>query len=160
LHTGIEEDARDPHFAAKLSQLGQVRVDHHMKEYNISVSWRLTNLYALHNLNCITQSARASRMLKSRLHSEDEAFNLRSSSAPKNRILASDLLDLLHQRQISASNQQLRAVEEAAIAQGLDKETLTKLARYVAAPEVEERNVIRHVGEDGMERATYKVGAL
>lgn len=34
---GIMEDARDPHLAAKLNQLGAVRVDHHMRDYNISV---------------------------------------------------------------------------------------------------------------------------
>ncbi|EIN03639.1 hypothetical protein PUNSTDRAFT_77795 [Punctularia strigosozonata HHB-11173 SS5] len=134
----IREDAQDPHFAAKLSQLGQVRVDHHMKDVNVS-------------------AARTSRMLQSRLQSEEEADNIRSSSARKNRILASDLLELLRQRQDSASDRDTEAVEERAKRHGLDAETFRSVARYVAAPGIEEGSVVKTILDDGTERVTYKV---
>ncbi|KAG6376103.1 hypothetical protein JVT61DRAFT_2075 [Boletus reticuloceps] len=120
----IENDAKDPHFMEKLSQLGPVRVDHHM------------------------QTVRAARsdvqtMYRSRMRSEAEAASVQPT---KNCLLASSLTELFEARKSVTDRAEL---ETLAKRYHMDATKLEQLARAVNTPSIDESTVVRH-GEESV----------
>ncbi|KAF8448010.1 hypothetical protein L210DRAFT_2831911 [Boletus edulis BED1] len=121
----IENDAKDPHFMEKLSQLGPVRVDHH----------------------CM-QTVRATRsdvqtMYRSRMRSEAEAARAQPT---KNCLLVSSLTELLEARKSVTDRAEL---ETLATRYHMDATKLEQLARAVNTPSMDKRMVVRH-GEESV----------
>ncbi|KAG9318434.1 hypothetical protein JVU11DRAFT_525 [Chiua virens] len=134
----IENDAKDPHFMSKLSQLGPVRVDHNRSG---------------------TQTVRAARdaqhMYHSRIRSEaeaEEASTLHSRpNVATNRLLASSLAELLEARKSVATAVEINAL---AARYHVDAATLTRLCGVVNTPSVDERTVVRTTDKHGEESVT------
>ncbi|KZT05372.1 uncharacterized protein LAESUDRAFT_727009 [Laetiporus sulphureus 93-53] len=127
----IERDSVDPQFLANLSKLGQVRVDHHMQTIRPAAD-------------------RAQRIIQSRMESEVEA---RSARPSRNHLLATSLLDLLHERQTATNSEQLQTLTDQ---YDIDLARLESVARFVNGSSVEEGSVKKVVDDDGVERITMK----
>ncbi|KAI0086301.1 hypothetical protein BDY19DRAFT_1074916 [Irpex rosettiformis] len=128
----IEEDSRDPHFLAKLNQLGPVKVDHHMRTYQATAS-------------------HARHAYETRKQSELEARSFRPS---KNHILVSSLGDLLNECKAATSPQEIEAIAQR---YGIDVSTLENLRNLVNNPTVDPDSIVKTVGPDGEERITMQV---
>ncbi|KAI0818910.1 hypothetical protein BC629DRAFT_685685 [Irpex lacteus] len=128
----IEEDARDPHFLAKLNHLGPVKVDHHMRTYQAA-------------------AGHAQHVYETRRQSEVEA---RSFQPSRNHVLVSSLSDLLDECKASKSSQELEVVARR---YDVEVTTLERLRNSVNNPTVDPSTVTKVVGEDGEERVTMKV---
>ncbi|KAF7978092.1 hypothetical protein HWV62_1488 [Athelia sp. TMB] len=115
----IQRDAADPQLLSKLSQLGPVRVDHHMQSYRLD--------------------SQAGRMYQSVVQSEAEAD---PSNTTRNRILSATLTELLNERKMATR----KDVETLASNYGIDVAKLDSLARFVNTPSMGEgtRSVIKH----------------
>ncbi|KAJ7632439.1 hypothetical protein FB45DRAFT_503176 [Roridomyces roridus] len=120
----IKQDAMDPQFLSKLSQLGPVKVDHHMQ--------------AVRPATLATR-----RMFDSQLQSESEAAA--AVQAP-NRLHAPTLSRLLDERK---SIRTPRDMEYLAKRFGIDIDKLEAVARYVSTPSVDPRTAVRVTGKDG-----------
>ncbi|CAK5279614.1 unnamed protein product, partial [Mycena citricolor] len=116
----IEEDAQDPHFLSKLSQLGQVKVDH--------------------NMQTTRPATVASQMYKTRVQSETDA---ESPTPIRNRMPAPRLSLLLDQRK---SVKTRRDMEFLAARYGLDLDMLDAVAKFVNTPSVQQSDMARSVG--------------
>ncbi|KAA1471341.1 hypothetical protein DENSPDRAFT_776207 [Dentipellis sp. KUC8613] len=127
----IMKDAQDPQLHANLARLGPVRVDHHMQS--------------------VRTSAQIRRRFESRAQSEADAA---SSHAPRNRLLAASLSDLLDQRKYATSRKEL---EKFAEQYGIEVQKLESVARYVSTPSVDEKTAIRMVEDNGEESITMVV---
>ncbi|KAJ6546495.1 hypothetical protein DFH09DRAFT_1249056 [Mycena vulgaris] len=126
----IAQDSKDPHFLAKLNQLGPVRVDHHM--------------------HAVRPAALANHMFNSRVQSETEA------AAPiptQNRVQAPKLSRLLDERK---SIRTQRDMEFLAKRFDIDLEKLDAISKFVTTPSVHENSTIRVMAKDGEERQITK----
>ncbi|KAJ7694176.1 hypothetical protein B0H17DRAFT_1058052 [Mycena rosella] len=121
---------RDPQFLSKLSQLGPVRVDHHM--------------------HAVRPAALANQMFNSRVQSEAEAA---SPTPTQNRVQASTLSHLLDERK---SIRTKRDMEFLAKRYGVDLEKLDAIAEFISTPSVHRNSVVRVAGKDGEERQLMK----
>ncbi|KAI0340521.1 hypothetical protein BDW22DRAFT_1359916 [Trametopsis cervina] len=128
----IEQDSRDPHFHAKLTQLGPVKVDHHMRTYQPAVD-------------------HAKHLYETRRRSELEA---RSFQASRNHVLATSLSELLEECKSVKSRQEF---EKLALRYDIEPAKLENLRRLVNNPVVDPSTVVKTVGDDGEERITMKV---
>ncbi|KAG0705154.1 hypothetical protein DFH29DRAFT_907784 [Suillus ampliporus] len=124
----VEADAKDPQFMSKLSQLGPVRVDHHMQS--------------------VRQADYVQQMYRSRLQSEVEAS---PSHSTRNRLLAASLSDLLESRKTVKSQAELQALAER---YHIDVTKLTELARFINTPSIDESTIVRSSNQDGEETLT------
>ncbi|TFY78019.1 hypothetical protein EWM64_g5994 [Hericium alpestre] len=127
---GILQDAQDPQFLANLNRLGPVRVDHHMQSVKLQEN--------------------VQQQFKTRADSEVQAS---SSHAPRNRLLAASLSELLEQRKYLATRDELAKLADQ---HGIDPDKLENVARFVNTPTVEEGSVIRSVDENGEEKLTMR----
>ncbi|KAF7363281.1 hypothetical protein MSAN_00983300 [Mycena sanguinolenta] len=126
----IEEDSKDPQFLSKLSQLGPVRVDHHMQTVRTA---ELTK-----------------KMFDSRVQSENEA----AGSVPtQNRLQASKLTMLLDERK---SIRTRRDMEFLAQRFGIDLEKLDAVSKFVSTPSVQANSAVRVTSKDGQEKQIIK----
>ncbi|KAG2349406.1 hypothetical protein BDR05DRAFT_900781 [Suillus weaverae] len=124
----VEADAKDPQFMSKLSQLGSVRVDHHMRS--------------------VRPADYVQQMYRSRLQSEVEAL---PSHSTQNRLLASSLSELLESRKTVQSQAELQALAEQ---YHIDFAKLDELARFVNTPSIDESTIVRSTNHDGEETLT------
>ncbi|PSS35511.1 hypothetical protein PHLCEN_2v1536 [Hermanssonia centrifuga] len=122
----------DPHFMSNLSRLGPVKVDHHMRTFQPAMANQIQHIY------------------EARLQSELEA---RSPQTPRNHLLAATLEDLLEERKISRTQEQ---VTDLAKRYNIDVARLENLARFVNTPNVDPESVVKTVDDDGTERVTMK----
>ncbi|KAG1756301.1 uncharacterized protein EDB91DRAFT_1241387 [Suillus paluster] len=127
----VEVDAKDPQFMSKLSQLGPVRVDHHMQSVRPADS--------------------VQQMYRSRLQSEVEAS---PSHSTRNRLVAASLSDLLESRKTIKSQAELQALAER---YHIDVAKLAELARFINAPSVDESTIVKSSNQDGEETLTMMV---
>ncbi|KAH8117475.1 hypothetical protein DFH11DRAFT_1504699 [Phellopilus nigrolimitatus] len=130
----IEMDAGDPHFMRKLNQLGPVKVDHHMSTFR-------TDAHVKH-------------VLHSRDVSEQQAT---SHAATRNRILASELFDLLEHKKSTAS---LNELIKLANRYDMDVDVLERLGAFANTPSIVEGSRQKVLEEDGRERFTTLVRPL
>ena len=93
----------------------------------------------------------AKHVYEARLRSELEA---RSAHPSRNCLLAASLSDLLEERKLAKSREDL---EKLARRYEIDVERIESLARYVNTPEVDPTSVNRILKEDGSEVTTMKV---
>ncbi|KDQ12310.1 hypothetical protein BOTBODRAFT_34597 [Botryobasidium botryosum FD-172 SS1] len=126
----IERDAKDPHFMANLSRIGQVNVP------NPAAAVRTAN-HMKHVLSTLQAS-------------EEEAASL---SPIQNRLHASSLSELLDERKSITSTRELA---DLAKRYGIDVEVLEGVAKYVNSPSVGESGTTRTVDEQGEEKITMQ----
>lgn len=124
----VEADAKDPQFMSKLSQLGPVRVDHHMRS--------------------VRPADHVQQMHRSRLQSEVEAL---PSHSTQNRLLASSLSELLESRKVVKSQAELQALAEQ---YHIDVTKLVELAKLINTPSIDESTIVRSKNQDGEETLT------
>ncbi|KAG1877626.1 hypothetical protein DFJ58DRAFT_850877 [Suillus subalutaceus] len=134
----VEADGKDPQFMSKLSQLGPVRVDHHMR------SVRPVRNLVLDS----SQADYVQQMHRSRLQSEVEAL---PSHSTQNRLLASSLSELLEARKTVKSQAELQALAEQ---YHIDVTQLDKLAKFINTPSIDESTIVRSTNQDGEETLT------
>ncbi|KAJ7343665.1 hypothetical protein DFH08DRAFT_873334 [Mycena albidolilacea] len=126
----IQQDSKDPQFLSKLSQLGPVRVDHHMQT--------------------VRTAELAKQMFDSRVQSENQA----TASAPtQNRLQAPKLATLLDERK---SIRTARDMEFLAQRFGVDLEQLDAISKFVNTPSVQANSAVRVTSKDGQEKQTIK----
>ncbi|KAJ7738490.1 hypothetical protein DFH07DRAFT_840984 [Mycena maculata] len=121
---------QDPQFLSKLSQLGPVRVDHHM--------------YA------VRPAAQTNHMFNSRVQSENEAA---APTQTLNRVQAPTLSRLLDERK---SIRTRRDMEFLAQRFGLEVEKLDAIAKFLSTPSVHQNSAVRVTGESGDEKQIMK----
>ncbi|OJA14003.1 hypothetical protein AZE42_07007 [Rhizopogon vesiculosus] len=124
----VEADAKDPQFMSKLSRLGPVQVDHHMRP--VRPADYIQNMY------------------RSRIQSEVEAS---PSHSTRNRLLAASLSELLESRKTIKSQAELQALAER---YGIDVTKLTELARFINTPSIDGGTIVKTVNQDGEETLT------
>ncbi|KAG1754288.1 hypothetical protein EDB19DRAFT_1902441 [Suillus lakei] len=124
----VEADSKDPQFMSKLSQLGPVRVDHHMRSVRPADS--------------------VQQMYRSRLQSEAEAL---PSQSTRNRLVASSLSELLESRKTVKTQAELRVSAEQ---YHIDVTKLAELARFINTPSIDESTIVRSTNQDGEETLT------
>ncbi|KAH9919385.1 uncharacterized protein B0H18DRAFT_1122504 [Fomitopsis serialis] len=127
----IDRDARDPQFAAMLSKLGPVKVDHHMQTVRPAAD-------------------QVQRVFQARQRSEEDA---RSLTPTRNRMLAGTLYELLEERKSVTTREEL---EKLAVRYEIDVDRLENVARFVNSPSVDEGSVRREVDKDGVEQTKMK----
>ncbi|KAF9246570.1 hypothetical protein BU15DRAFT_85319 [Melanogaster broomeanus] len=125
----IEADAKDPQFLSKLSQLGPVRVDHHMQT--------------------VRAASDVQTMYRSRIQSEAEASGTLQST--RNRLLASSLTELLEARKLVTNAAELEALAKR---YQMDVEKVRELCRVVNTPSIDESTVVRTTDSHGEESLT------
>ncbi|KAF8638496.1 hypothetical protein AX16_010479 [Volvariella volvacea WC 439] len=125
----VLQDAKDPHFLANLSKLGQVQVDHHMQTIR-------------------TAANDTHKLFRSRAQSDLEAFG---TTPVRNRLHAPTLSDLLDARKSVKTQQEL---EKLANEHNIDVQKLESLARFVNSPSVQGGTAVRTVAKDGEESLT------
>jgi len=126
----IERDAKDPHFMANLSRIGQVNVP---------------------NPAAAVQTANHMKhVLRTLQTSEEEAA---SPTPVQNRLHASSLSELLDERKSITSTLELA---ELAKRYGIDVEVLERVAQYVNSPSVGESGTNRTVDDQGEEKITMQ----
>ncbi|KAG2077830.1 hypothetical protein BDR04DRAFT_1087424 [Suillus decipiens] len=113
---------------SKLSQLGPVRVDHHMRP--------------------IRPTDYVQQMHHSRLQSEVQAL---PSHSTQNRLLASSLSELLESRKTVKSRAELQALAEQ---YHIDFNKLDELAKFISTPSIDESTVVKSTNQDGEETLT------
>lgn len=96
-------------------------------------------------------AAHAKHVYESRLQSELEARSLHPS---RNRLHAASLSDLLEDRKLARSAEDL---EKLGSRYEIDVEKIKSLARYVNTPEADPNSVKRVLKQDGSEVTTMKV---
>ncbi|KAJ7090061.1 hypothetical protein C8R43DRAFT_1142141 [Mycena crocata] len=126
----IQQDSKDPQFLSKLSQLGPVRVDHHMQA-----------------------AALANHMFNSRVQSENEAA---APTPTQNRLPAQTLSRLLDERK---SIRTRRDMEFLAKRFGLDVEKLDAVSQCLSTPSVHQ-NTTRVVDKDGNEKQIMRASCM
>ena len=94
------------------------------------------------------------RVLESGSLSEQQAA---SHAAPRNRVIASELFDLLERRKNSRSADELKSLAEQ---HNVDVEVLERLTRSVNTPSPIEGSRQKVVDEEGQERYTVVVSTL
>ncbi|KAJ7273527.1 hypothetical protein B0H12DRAFT_496681 [Mycena haematopus] len=126
----IEQDSKDPQFLSKLSQLGPVRVDHHMQT--------------------VRTAELAKQMFDSRVQSENQA----AAFVPtQNRLQASKLAMLLDERK---SIRTKRDMEFLAQRFGIDSEKVDAISKFVSTPSVHANSAVRVASKDGQEKQIIK----
>jgi hypothetical protein len=93
-------------------------------------------------------------MIKTREESEKMA---NSATMPRNQLLASDLIDLLDERQKATSTGDL---DRLAARHGIDREVLESLSRFVNSPTSDLTTRRKILGEDGSENVLTTVSLL
>ncbi|KAG2146903.1 uncharacterized protein EDB93DRAFT_1250693 [Suillus bovinus] len=143
----VESDAKDPQFMSKLSQLGPVRVDHHMRSVR-TVRHPSSTEYRTYQVLDSSQAESVQQMHRSRLQSEVEALPLHST---RNRLLASSLSELLESRKTVKSQAELQALAEQ---YHIDVTKLDELAKFVNTPSIDESTIVRSTNQEGEETLT------
>ncbi|TFL06958.1 hypothetical protein BDV98DRAFT_538274 [Pterulicium gracile] len=127
----IEKDSIDPHFAANLSRLGAVRVNH--------------------NMQTLQTSAQHRQQFDAQLKSEHEADSVSVSRGVPNRVLGTTLAELLEKRKYASSVEELEASLRGS---GLDRAALERLAKHVNTPTAKEGATFKTVSPEGDETIT------